>query len=56
MSLTRRALLATVVLGLVPNRSAAQLDQLLKQLPQVPGGAGGSSAPDSLGDVKIGEG
>jgi Protein of unknown function (DUF4197) len=56
MSLTRRTLLVTVGLGLIPNRSAAQLDQLLKQLPQLPGGTGGSSAPDSLGDVKIGEG
>jgi len=56
MSVTRRALLATVALGLAPGRAAAQLDQLLKQLPQLPGGTGGSSAPDSLGDVKIGEG
>ena len=56
MSLTRRALLAIVVLGTMPCRAHAQLDELLKQLPQLPGGARGSTSPGSLGDVKIGEG
>ena len=55
MTLTRRALLATLTLGLGPGRAFAQLDQLLKQLPQVPGGTSGSQLPGSLGDVKIGE-
>ncbi len=56
MSPTRRALLATLALGLVPRSAAAQLDELLKQLPQLPGGAGRSTPAGSLGDVKIGEG
>jgi hypothetical protein len=55
MSPTRRALLAVVVLGLTPRHAGAQLDELLKQLPQVPG-AGRGTAPAALGDVKIGEG
>lgn len=55
MSPTRRALLATLAVGLVPGRATAQLDQLLKQLPQLPGGSGGSPQPGSLGDAKIGE-
>jgi uncharacterized protein DUF4197 len=56
MSPTRRALLATLALGLVPRSAAAQLDELLKQLPQLPGGTGRSTPAGSLGDVKIGEG
>jgi hypothetical protein len=54
MSLTRRALLAVLAFGLTPRRAAAQLDELLKQLPQIPGGGKGAS-PGGLGDVKIGE-
>src|SRR5881397_89567 len=56
MSPTRRALLAVLAVALVPGRAAAQLDELLKQLPQLPGGTrlpipqGGA-----LGEVKIGE-
>src|SRR5882672_8460405 len=38
MSPTRRALLAVLAVALVPGRAAAQLDELLKQLPQLPGG------------------
>jgi len=34
----------------------AQLDELLKQLPQLPGGTGQTPMPGSLGDVKIGQG
>src|SRR5437879_13861531 len=56
MSPTRRALLAVLAVALVPGRAAAQLDELLKQLPQLPGATrlpiphGGA-----LGEVKIGE-
>ena len=56
MSPTRRALLAVLAVALVPVRAAAQLDELLKQLPPLPGGTqlpfpqGGA-----LGDVKIGQ-
>ena len=52
---TRRALLALLALALVPRRAQAQLDELLKQLPPLPGGPRGS-VPSSLGEVKIGEG
>jgi len=52
---TRRALLALLALALVPRRAEAQLDELLKQLPPLPGGPRGS-VPSSLGEVKIGEG
>ncbi len=52
---TRRALLALLALALVPRRAQAQLDELLKQLPPLPGGTRGS-VPSSLGEVKIGEG
>ena len=56
MSPTRRALVATLAVGLMPRRASAQLDELLKQLPQLPGTAGGSTARGgSLGDVKIGQ-
>jgi len=34
----------------------AQLDELLKQLPQLPGSTGQTPMPGSLGDVKIGQG
>jgi len=54
MSPTRRALLAILALGLAPRHAGAQLDELLKQLPQIPGGGKGTS-PGGLGDVKIGE-
>src|SRR5207245_3639023 len=56
MSTTRRALLAVLAVALVPERAAAQLDELLKQLPPLPGGTqlpfpqGGA-----LGEVKIGQ-
>jgi hypothetical protein len=54
MSATRRAFLALLAVALAPARAAAQLDELLKQLPQLPGGAqlpqGGG-----LGEVKIGQ-
>jgi uncharacterized protein DUF4197 len=52
---TRRVLLALLALALVPRRADAQLDELLKQLPPLPGGTRGSG-PSSLGEVKIGEG
>jgi len=56
MIATRRAFLAALAIALAPARAAAQLDELLKQLPQLPGGTqppipqGGG-----LGDVKIGQ-
>src|SRR5260370_9664840 len=56
MSATRRAFLAALAVALAPARAAAQLDELLKQLPQLPGGTqlpipqGGG-----LGEVKIGQ-
>jgi hypothetical protein len=37
---------------LAPGRARAQLDELLKQLPQLPGGTRG---PGTLGDVRIGQ-
>jgi hypothetical protein len=46
----RRALLALLAVALTPRRAGAQLDELLKQLPPVGGGRGGS-----LGEVKIGQ-
>jgi len=54
MALTRRTFLALLGVGLTPVSATAQLDELLKQLPQLPGGA---QIPQSgsLGDVKIGE-
>lgn len=56
MALTRRAFVALLGVGLAARPAAAQLDELLKQLPQLPGGTqipipqGGG-----LGDVKIGQ-
>ncbi|HEY2995112.1 MAG TPA: DUF4197 domain-containing protein [Methylomirabilota bacterium] len=35
--------------------AAAQLDELLKQFPQIPGGAQTGTPPGSLGEVKIGQ-
>jgi hypothetical protein len=55
MPLTRRAWLAMFAVVLVPRRADAQLDELLKQLPQLPGAGKGSTSPGGLGDVKIGE-
>jgi len=56
MSPTRRALLGVLAVALVPMRAAAQLDELLKQLPQLPGG---TQLPipqgSALGEVKIGQ-
>ena len=51
----RRASLALLALALLPRRATAQLDELLKQLPPLPGGTRGP-IPSSLGEVKIGEG
>ena len=50
MRARRRALLALLAVALTPRRAGAQLDELLKQLPPVGGGRGGS-----LGEVKIGQ-
>ena len=56
MSATRRAFLVALAVALAPARAAAQLDELLKQLPPLPGGTqlpipqGGG-----LGEVKIGQ-
>jgi hypothetical protein len=49
---TRRAFIATLLTGLAPASVAAQLDELLKQLPQIPGlpQTGGG-----VGQVRIGE-
>ena len=56
MSPTRRALLAVLAVALVPVRAAAQLDELLKQLPQLPGGTQLPIPPGgALGEVKIGQ-
>jgi hypothetical protein len=55
MQPTRRAVLAMLAVGLIPRRADAQLDELLKQLPQLPGGRG-TTSPGGLGDVRIGEG
>ena len=55
MSPTRRALVAMLAVGLAPRRTSAQLDELLKQLPQLPGSTGGSASGGSLGNVKIGQ-
>jgi hypothetical protein len=54
MHVPRRVFLALPAIALAPARAAAQLDELLKQLPQLPGGA---QIPQSgsLGDVKIGQ-
>ncbi|HTO12047.1 MAG TPA: DUF4197 domain-containing protein [Candidatus Binatia bacterium] len=53
--MTRMLVLLVLLLALVWGRPAdAQLDQLLKQLPQIPG-SGQTSLPGSLGDVKIGQ-
>ena len=51
---------ATVVLALLLalawcRPAAAQLDELLKQFPQIPGGAQTGVPPGSLGEVKIGQ-
>jgi len=53
MALTRRTLLALLGVGLAPVSATAQLDELLKQLPQLPGG----TIPEGggLGAVKIGQ-
>jgi hypothetical protein len=45
----RRALLALLAVALAPRSTAAQLDELLKQLPPLGGGRG------LLGEVKIGQ-
>jgi Protein of unknown function (DUF4197) len=54
MPATRRAFLALFGIALAPARAAAQLDELLKQLPQLPGG---TQLPQGggLGEVKIGQ-
>ena len=50
--MNRMMVVFVLLLALVWSRAAdAQLDQLLKQLPQIPGGASSSG----LGDVKIGQ-
>ena len=51
---------ATVVLALLLalawcRPATAQLDELLKQFPQIPGGAQTGTPPGSLGEVKIGQ-
>ena len=51
--MSRAALALTLLLTLVSCRTAdAQLDELLKQLPQLPGQ---TTTPGSLGEVKIGQ-
>jgi len=53
--MTRMILVLALLLALALTATAdAQLDQLLKQLPQVPG-TGSTPLPGSLGDVKIGQ-
>ena len=53
MTLTRRTFIAVLGVGLTPISATAQLDELLKQLPQLPGGTIREAA--GLGDVKIGQ-
>ena len=52
MSATRRAVLVLLAASLAPDRAWAQLEELLKQLPQLPGGTRG---PGTLSDVRIGQ-
>ena len=52
MTATRRTVLALLGLTLLPGRARAQLDELLKQLPQLPGGTRGAG---TVGDVRIGQ-
>jgi hypothetical protein len=52
MKLTRRTFLALATVGLGPAPALAQLDNLLKQLPQLPGGLPQNGG---IGDVKIGQ-
>jgi hypothetical protein len=55
--MSRLAAAVALLLALVSCRTAdAQLDELLKQLPQLPGGGQTGTHPGSLGDVKIGQG
>lgn len=50
----RLLLVAVLLLASVPD-AQAQLDELLKQLPQIPGVGQPGSTPGSLGEVKIGQ-
>jgi Protein of unknown function (DUF4197) len=52
LTATRRTVLACLALMLLPGRARAQLDELLKQLPQLPGGTRGAG---TLGDARIGQ-
>jgi Protein of unknown function (DUF4197) len=52
LTATRRRVLFLVAAMLAPGRAFAQLDELPKQLPQLPGGTRG---PGTLGDARIGQ-
>jgi len=55
--MSRTVVMLAMLLALAWCRpAAAQLDELLKQLPQIPGGAQTGTPSGSLGDVKIGQG
>jgi Protein of unknown function (DUF4197) len=56
MQATRRAVLTMLAMAVMPDHAHAQLDELLKQLPQLPGAGKGTTSPGALGDVRIGEG
>jgi Protein of unknown function (DUF4197) len=53
LTATRRTVLLLLGGMLAPERACAQLDELLKQLPPLPGG---TRAPGPLSDVRIGQG
>ncbi|HEV8586473.1 MAG TPA: DUF4197 domain-containing protein [Methylomirabilota bacterium] len=55
MSLTRRGFVALLGIALAPRAAGAQLDELLKQLPQLPGGTQLPIPQGGLGEVKIGQ-
>jgi hypothetical protein len=54
--MSRAAVVLALLVALAWCRpAAAQLDELLKQFPQIPGGAQTGTPPGSLGEVKIGQ-
>jgi len=54
--MSRAAVVLALLVALAWCRpAAAQLDELLKQLPQIPGGGQTGTPSGSLGDVKIGQ-
>src|SRR5207248_3000436 len=55
-AMSRAAVVLALLVALAWCRpAAAQLDELLKQLPQIPGGGQTGTPSGSLGDVKIGQ-